>query len=743
MPAFARFPPRLQEAIVSRLGWTSLRPVQELAGDAILDGKNAVVLAPTAGGKTEASIFPALAGLVEREPDGIGVIYIAPIKALLNNQEERLGNYAEMVGLRRFVWHGDVADTAKRRFVREPAEILMTTPESLEVMLVSSRTPVARLFKDLRLVVIDEVHALAGSDRGAHLMSVLERLAPFSQNDVQRVGLSATVGNPDQILTWLKGSSRREGVVVDPPKVPAKRELLIGLHESVASLANDAAARAAGKKSLFFCQSRSLTESVAERMRGQETDVFVHHSSVSLEERRAAEERFHHGTNACIVCTSTLELGIDVGDLDLVFQANAPSTVSSFLQRMGRTGRRSGTTANTTFLCENPEAVLQAVALIELAREGWVERVPQSGRCWPVLVHQLLALTLQFGAISPERCWEQLSCVPDFYGIARAEFDQVVEHMKREDYLFESGGLLSMGQKAERAFGKKNFLELYAVFSSPVLYRVVTKVGRDLGSLEQDFVDRLVEDMSSFLLGGRAWAVERVNHQDRQVIVHEAPGGMKPSWGGFVPQLLGFELCQRMRRVLAEDVRYPYVDEPGFRHIDEKRNDLGALLQRSTLPIQIDGDSARWWTFAGGRINHTLKYGLEVTEGWKVVADNFQLRVEGDGVSYDAIRAASARMASPDFWGAPDMRRAVLGRLPGYRLSKFQDCLPESFALEVIETYLLDVEGTVRWLEGEVHGDRLFASKASDFMATLRQSSTMPRVDSRRHCPVGLQALRC
>jgi ATP-dependent Lhr-like helicase len=702
--AFARFPPRLQEAIVSRLGWTSLRPIQELAGEAILDGKNAVVLAPTAGGKTEASIFPALANLVANEPDGVGVIYIAPIKALLNNQEDRLGTYAEMVGLRRFVWHGDVGERAKRKFVDEPAEILMTTPESLEVMLVSSRSPVKKIFKDLRLIVVDEVHALAGTDRGAHLMSVLERLAPASKNDLQRIGLSATVGNPDQILEWLKGSSQREGVVVDPPRSPAKRDLHIGLYDSIATLAGEAATRAVGKKNLFFCQSRSITETVAERMRGRDIDVFVHHSSVALEERRAAEERFAHGTNACIVCTSTLELGIDVGDLDQVFQADAPSSVSSFLQRMGRTGRRVGATANTTFLCEDPDAVLQAVALIELAREGWVERVAKQDRCWPVLVHQLLALTLQYGAISAERCWEQLSRVPDFRSIARAEFDETVEHMKAEDFLFESGGLLSMGQKAERVFGKKNFLELYAVFSSPVLYRVQTAARRDLGSLEQNFVDRLVEQMSSFLLGGRAWTVDRVIHEDRVVLVHEAPSGVKPSWGGFIPQLIGFELCQRMKRVLTEDVRYPYVDEVGWKYLVAKREDLGELLGRPGRAVQIDDAVGRWWTFAGGRVNHTLKYGFEVVEGWKVVADNFQLRIEGDGITHESVGSAIERMCSADFWTAPEMRRAVLARLPGYRLSKFQDCLPERFALEVIEKYLLDVAGTVSWLrEAQSH----------------------------------------
>jgi ATP-dependent helicase Lhr and Lhr-like helicase len=698
MTAFARFPPRLQEAIVSRLGWTSLRPVQELAGEAILDGKNAVVLAPTAGGKTEASIFPALAKLVERQPEGVGVIYIAPIKALLNNQEERLGTYAEMVGLRRFVWHGDVSDKQKRNFVKEPAEVLMTTPESLEVMLVSQRSPVPKLFADLRMVVIDEVHALAGTDRGAHLMSVLERLFVATENDVQRLGLSATVGNPPEILRWLTGTSKREGVVVDPPKVAGRRELRVSLHDSVAAVASDAAARAAGKKSLFFCQSRALTETVADRMRGRGTDVFVHHSSVSLEERRAAEERFNHGSDACIVCTSTLELGIDVGDLDLVLQANAPSTVSSFLQRMGRTGRREGTTANTTFLCDDPDATLQAVALVELAREGWVERVPVQTRCWPVLVHQLLAMTLQWGAISPERCWEHLSRVPDFSGISQDEFNQVVEHMKRDEFLFESGGLLSMGQRAERVFGRKNFMELYAVFSSPVLYSVTTVPGRDLGSLEQGFVDRLVEQMSSFLLAGRAWTVDKVNHEDRVVTVREAPAGVKPSWGGYIPSMLGFELCQRIEKLLIEDTEYPYVDAPTAQYLRAHRDDLGELLRRSGAALQIEPGVARWWTFAGGRVNHTLKYGLEIKEGWKVIADNFLVRIEGDGIGHETVGAAIGRMSVPGFWTDTNLKKALLGRLPNYRLSKFQDCLPEAFALEVVERYLLDVEGALRWL---------------------------------------------
>lgn len=686
--AFGRFPPRLQEAIVGRLGWTSLRPVQDMAAHAILDGRNAVVLAPTAGGKTEASVFPVLARLMERPAQRVGALYIAPIRALLNNQEERLGLYTEMVGLRRFVWHGDTRQSAKRGFLREPVDLLMTTPESLEVMLLSPKVPVAELFADLRAVIVDEVHAFAGTERGAHLMAVLERIAAFAGDDVQRVGLSATVGNPDDILAWLAGSSRRQGVVVDPPKQARKRQIKVSLTPAMPDLAAEASSVAAGRKSLFFCQSRALAEQVAERMRGRGTDVFVHHSSVAFEERQAAEERFHHGSNACIVCTSTLELGIDVGDLDLVLQANAPSTVSSFLQRMGRTGRRDGQTANTSFYCETAQAALQAVAIVELAREGWVEPVPVQRRSWPVLVHQILAQTLQYGAVSRERCWEALSVVPDFAGISRAEFDGLIAHMVAENHLFEAGGLLSMGEQAERRFGRKNFMEIYAVFSSPVLYRVKTIGDRDLGSVEQAFVDRLVEGMTSFLLAGRAWLVEQVNHSDKVVRVREAPKGRKPTWGGFLPQFLSHDLCRRMRRVVTEGEAYPYVDAGVAEAIEDWRADLGDLLRTSTLGLRRDDDGLVLWTFAGGLINGSLRLALKAGWGIDTSADNLRLRIaEGDA---DEVLAALHLLADPSWWRAPETVAGLQGLCPDYRLSKFQPLLPPDLSAEMVLNHLVD-----------------------------------------------------
>jgi ATP-dependent helicase Lhr and Lhr-like helicase len=695
---FARFAPRLQQAIVSRLGWSSLRPVQELAGAALLAGHNTVILAPTAGGKTEASMFPTLSQMIEDAPVGVGALYIAPIKALLNNQADRLGLYTEMVGLSRFVWHGDTDAHERKRFLSEPAELLMTTPESLEVMLVSRRVDEHKLFSDLRIVVIDEVHAIAGSDRGAHLMSIIERLARISRHDIQRVGLSATVGNPQAISQWLGGTSKRKACVVDPPKQPSRRQLLVVHRPDLAALAQNAAALAKGQKSLFFCQSRSTTEAVAEHMRRAGTTVFVHHSAVSREERQLAEERFNHGSDACIVCTSTLELGIDVGDLDRVLQSDAPDTVSSFMQRMGRTGRRAGQAANTSFFCESTETVVQAVALIELAKSGWVESVHVDTRCWAVLIHQILAMSLAGDGITIEAAWAHLSTVPDFSDISRFEFDQLITHMLGYGSLRLASGQLVLGPESEKRFGRKNFMELFAVFSSPQSYTVQTAAGQALGSLSQEFVDRLVEDVSCFLLGGRPWVVMRIQHDDRRILVNPAPRGRQPTWGGYLPQFLGFELCQRMREVLLSDEAFPYLEPMAAAVLQQRRDETRELLTERQ-GIEIDEQEIRWWTFAGGRINATLRYALNmVNADWKVIPDNFLIKVRGDRLTRARFDEALAKLRSPEFWEHPQLWQDITASLPDYRLSKFQDLMPVWVVREVVGGYLVDVLGARGWV---------------------------------------------
>lgn len=707
MSAFHRLAPRLQEAIVNRLGWTALRPVQEQACDALLDGKNAVVLAPTAGGKTEASMFPTLSQLITAPPSGLAALYIAPIKALLNNQAERLGQYTEMVGLDRFVWHGDVSSAARQRFLKSPAHLLMTTPESIEVMLASKRVDAAALFADVRHIIIDEIHALAGIDRGAHLMSVLERVAALSRHDLQRVGLSATVGNPEDILIWLQGSSQRPGVIIDPPKQPARRELLVIHRESLDEVARDASQMAQHHKSLMFCQSRAMTELVADRMQARGTSVYVHHSAVSKEERELAEAQFHSGGDACIVCTSTLELGIDVGDLDKVLQAEAPTTVSAFLQRMGRTGRRPGKAANTTFFCTDRNTVLQAASLIELARAGFVESVAMSDRCWPVLVHQLLAMALAEDGVLPRAAWAHLSQVPDLKGITQAEFDRLIRWMVEGRSLDRVGGRLVIGPATEKAFGRRNFMEMYAVFSSPQTYVVTTAAKQPVGHLEQDFVDRLAEGASCFLLGGRPWRVVLVDHDHRRVQVTPASAGEQPSWSGYLPQFLGFEMCQHMLNLLDDDRVPRWLHPSAATVLAEERADL---TERGVLPYSwpaleplAEGDKAgiRWWTFAGGQINNTLRYALHAcAPDWQIVPGNLALRVTGEGVDLNSMREIIGRITDPEFWEDEKLWREIAADLPNYRLSKFQPFMPPWVTREMVAGFLLDLGGTWRWLGG-------------------------------------------
>ena len=702
MSVFAQFAPRLQEAIVARLGWSSLRSVQELAGKALLSGQNAVILAPTAGGKTEASMFPTLSNMVTSQPHGVGAIYVAPIKALLNNQAERLGLYTEMVGLRRFVWHGDTTSHERKKFLKAPCDLLMTTPESLEVMLVSESVSDKVLFGDLRIIVIDEVHAIAGTDRGAHLMSIIERLAKISDHDLQRVGLSATVGNPDVILKWLQGSSRRASVVVDPPKQPGRRQLLVTHHPQLGQLAMHAATLSRGCKSLFFCQSRSVTEAIAEHMRRAGTSVFVHHSAVSREERQLAEQEFHQGSNVCIVCTSTLELGIDVGDLDKVLQAEAPSTVSSFMQRMGRTGRRAGQAANSTFLCSSGDSVLQAIALIELAKSGWVEDVSVNNRCWPVMIHQLLAMSLAGNGVSPTDAWNHLSSVPDFQGISKDEFGRLIDWMIQDGSMILASGLLILGPTAQRRFGRKNFMELYAVFSSPQSYAVRTAADQPLGTLGQDFVDGLVEQVSSFLLGGRAWAVTRIDHKDRVVTVEPAPRGRQPTWGGFLPQFIGETLCSRIRDVLVSSESHAYLDADARRELDDRRRLMQPLISGRGPHIDMQDSELHWWTFAGGKINSTLRYALlSLLPDARIITDNFRLRLHAESLTDAQFRSLFRELLNPEFWTDTNRWLSISAMLPAYRLSKFQPLMPDWVQQEFVSEFLLDASGAQRWLRGE------------------------------------------
>jgi ATP-dependent Lhr-like helicase len=695
MSNLARLHPHLQHAIVHDLGWRELRPVQDLTIAAVLDGCNTVVLAPTAGGKTEAAIFPVLSGILSDGSRPVCALYVCPIRALLNNQEARLAAYARMVGLEVFKWHGDVSDARKASFRQSPAHILMTTPESLEVMMVSARTDVRALFPELSAVIIDEVHAFAADDRGAHLASLLERLSALTGRDIQRIGLSATVGNPEVIGRWLQGSSKRPFRLVDPPRPKAERDLRVGRCKDMEDAAFRIAAAARGRKSLVFVESRAKAEKVAHALEGRGVEVFIHHSAVSRADRALAEEQFARGENTAIVCTSTMELGIDVGDLDQVLQVDAPASVASFLQRLGRTGRRAGSRANCRFFCLSAESLLQTVALLRLAEAGWVEDVTPPSRAMHVLAHQVMALVLQEGGLSRHRVGGWLGAAYPFAGMRELEVQGLIDTMVARDILYEADGTLSLGRQGEERYGRKNFFELYAVFTAPPMLKVM--FGKeDVGQIQAMFV--AMHDPAhgplTFRLAGRAWEVGLVEYGRGVVHVRVADRGRVPTWLG-VPGVLSAALCGAIRETLrSRGAEGAWLEEEAAGELAEMRASYGDLLEGDEAPLEEQPEGVTWHTFAGGAVNRLLAAGLEKLTQARWVAGNLSIR--NRSLSLTAARAGVRGLPRVDWHALAEETARELAR---GTLSKFQPCLPEAAETQLLSERLLDVGGTLRFLQ--------------------------------------------
>lgn len=608
---FSRLNPSLQYHIVNTMGWPALRPLQSEAISPVLDGENCLFLAPTAGGKTEAAVFPMLTRIADDGWAPLSVLYIAPLRALLNNLYPRLEQYAQFTGHRVALWHGDVGDSQRKKIVAEPPDILLTTPESLEAMLISRRVNEDWFFPNLRAIVIDEVHAFANGDRGWHLLSVLERLTRVCQHDLQRLGLSATVGNPEELLAWIAGSSAAPQRVINPPaQVIAEPEVTLDYVGSLDNAGLMISQLHRGEKRLVFVDSRRRAEELADRLRTLEIEVFVSHGSLGQDERRRSETAFAESANCVIVATSTLELGIDVGDLDRVIQIGAPGTVASFLQRIGRTGRRDGASRNALFLAIDDDELILAAGLLQLWGTGFVENADPPPFPLHMLGQQILALSLQEAETGLDRSsWTEAFGDPPSLGrdvLARAP--DLIENLLEQDYLFEDGGLLSIGDEASRRWGGRNFMELMASFTSDPMYTVLH--GRsEVGSVPDQTLIAVFANKTgppALLLAGRTWEVLEVDWKRRKVHVQpSASQGSVRFPGTAVP--LSFEICQAMQRVVAGEDPPVMITERAKKRLAEIRALLPGVEPGSTTVLEEeDGELIRWWTFAGLRANIDL-----------------------------------------------------------------------------------------------------------------------------------------
>ncbi len=616
MSPFDELHPALRYHVVNTLGWSDLRPTQRDAIKPIVAGDNVLLLAPTAGGKTEAALLPVLSRAATEGWRGLSVLYVCPLKALLNNLEPRLQRYASFVGLRAGLWHGDIGDATRQRMLRDPPEIMLITPESLEAILISVRIDHRSLLRCVRTVVVDELHAFAGDDRGWHLRFLIARLERLAGHRIQRIGLSATVGNPEDLLHWL--TSGRAGSVVGPALPPSDGDVTVDYVGSVANAVTVLSRLYRGERRLIFADSRSRVEMLASGLRAAGVRTFVSHASLSVDERRQAEAAFAAEPDCAIVATSTLELGLDVGDLDRVVQVGAPPSVASFLQRMGRTGRRPGTTRNCLFLATDDEDLLAAFAVVLLWREGAVEPVIPPTLPAHIYAQQLMALVLQEGGITRPGldCWlaDAAEAVPAEVRV------MVIRHMLAEGILTEDAGIIGFGIRGEREFGRRHFNDLVAAFSSPWLL-AVHHGASDLGSVHPASLARGPgETLPILLLGGRSWQVADVDWPKRCVSVVPVASGGRVHWLG-MGRMLSFSICHAEERIITGSDPPCQISQRASERLATLRDRL-QFVDGHSLPLVSDGiDRVTVWLFAGGLVSASVARALR-DEGLSVVGWN-------------------------------------------------------------------------------------------------------------------------
>lgn len=689
MSNFHLLQPALQHQIVNALGWREMRPFQDAVIEPLIRGEHRIILAPTAGGKTEAAFFPTLSRMLAEGWAGLSVLYLCPIKALLNNLDTRLSRYCDLVGRKSALWHGDVGPGARKAILREPPDCLLTTPESLEVMLISTKVDERSIFSGIQAVIIDEIHAFAGDDRGWHLLSVLERVRRLAGREFQRIGLSATVGNPDDLLDWLAGPcAGKKGVSLPPlgAVLPAEPEVTI---DHVGSLQNAAVVIGRlhrGEKRLVFLDSRAKAEELGQHLRQLGVTAFVTHSSLSQEQRRQAEDAFATKQDCVIVATSVLELGIDVGDLDRVIQIESPSTVSSFLQRMGRTGRRAGTVRNCLFLTITEDGLLQAAGLVDLWKSGFVEPVIPPPMPEHVLAQQLMALVLQEGGVA-EGGWEEwISRVHGFQEIGHDEASRLVQSMLDKTILWTDSGILGIGESGEKTFGKRHFMSLLSVFLSSPLFTVLHG-RREIGSVDEStFHDGSGEKGPKvLLLGGMAWRSEHIDWERKLVFVEPTDNRGKSRWRSQPPGLK-FSICQSILRVLTDRKHEGYCSRRAVASIELLRLENHELRMDCTL-LDHTRDGYIWSTYAGAGANAAMATALQRRTGLTVGVDSFTIRIKGEINLADLAGTIDTIRQQPSESLMPMINPQAVTAL------KFSSCLPDGRAEEILSRRLWEREG--------------------------------------------------
>jgi ATP-dependent Lhr-like helicase len=586
--AFKRLAPFIQEYIYNH-NWTELRPVQEAACQVIFDtDAHLLVAAATAAGKTEAAFLPVLTVLHNQPTNTIGALYIGPIKALINDQFERLNDLLKLSDIPVYHWHGDVAQSRKNKLVKNPQGILQITPESLESLLINKNHDLVRLFGELKFVIIDEIHAFMGSERGCQIICQLQRLANAIQKQPRRIGLSATLGDYSLAEDWLRSGTDQQ--VITPKIEVGKRQIKLAVEHFYLRDEINSAERyenylfnlSQGRKCLIFANNRTQTESVIASLRQIATeqvqpDIYhVHHGSISASLRQAAENAMREPNQPAVTAaTLTLELGIDIGHLERVIQLESPLSIASFLQRLGRAGRR-GEAADMRFVCAEEEPLseaylseqiswqlLQCIAIIQLYLEQrWIEPIKPMKYPLSLLYHQTMSILLAEKELSPATLAKQVLNLQPFAAISKDDFKLLLRYLIDIDHIQQTEqGKLIIGLTGEKVVGKFQF---YAVFADNQEY-IVKQGTTEIGSIVTP-----PPVGNQFGLAGRSWEVVEIDFKKKVVLAKQVEGKASVYWRGG-SGTIHTKILQKMRQVLLEDTEYSYLQSNARKNLHAMR----------------------------------------------------------------------------------------------------------------------------------------------------------------------------
>jgi len=612
-------------------GWQRLRSIQEEAILAILGTSNAdlVISAPTAGGKTEAVYMPMLSRIASSDSEiGFKVLYVAPLRALIDDQYERVSDMAGSVDVRVAKWHGDVTRSTKEGVLRHPSGIMMTTPESLEAFFVLRAGSMQRLFHSLEFVVLDELHSLMPSERGRQVQSLLCRLNRFTEGNVRRIALSATIGDMQSACNFLRPPVNETAIKIVSDDTS---ELRIALHAFVRNAPDEGYGRARaeemsgllfrklrGSNSLVFSNTRQQVETLSDTLRrmseeqGVPNEFHPHHGSLSRDLRHYAEQQLKKKCRpATVVCTSTLELGIDVGHIESIAQVGTAPSVSSIAQRLGRSGRRGNAAVLSYFVVSDMVGadchvedhlhleLVQVIAQTELLLERWCESASTGEKHLSTLLHQILSVICERGGALAKDIWSLLCSNGPFRNISRHEFALLLRQMGVRELIEQApGGLLLLGREGERLQRQKDF---YAVFHTPEEYTLLSPEG-PLGALPIRFPLIPGEHM---IFGGTRWLIFCVDELKRVAVLHPSPAGRVPKFAGS-GWLAGDEVRRRMKSVLLGEASPAYLDPTARELLNDARTAFREFGLHHSDFIRWNG-KMNLFCWRGDRIRLTLK----------------------------------------------------------------------------------------------------------------------------------------